>query len=362
MKILCFHPALAPYRVDFFNLLAERAELRVLFLQKNLMNQKFDQASLRARLRCRYGELSKGFDIKNRCFRFGIRKAIKEDRPEVVLAYEASPVTLILILYKKLFFRSLSIWTFMDDSPAQIRTRKGLRRVIRDWVLRNVDKVIVPSQQAADAYQLTTNDYPLSTKRVAVVPIIHDANSMRRNASEVYSLGKAWRQENCPESWERMIVFVGRLAEVKNLPWLIDRMAELPETIGLVMVGDGPLESELKTRVQKMNLKGRVVFTGRKEGNGVYAIMAASDALVLVSTSEPFGAVVAEGLGWGTPCIVSDNCGAATLIENGVNGWVFKYGDKEGFLGAMRDLPPRSGKSILNVELVSFIDSMIGVA
>lgn len=361
MKTLCFHPSLAPYRLDFFNLLSEKVEMKILFLQANLYTQKFDQKALREKLKCRHGKLSGGFDIHSRCFRFGVRKSIREENPDVVLAYEASPVTLELILLRKLGLLRTQIWTFMDDSPVQVKSRTGLRRVIRDWVVRNVDKVIVPSQQAADVYcSLTTNDNQIQTKRFAVVPIIHDTETMRQNAGKIYADGSAWREENCPKTWKRVLMFVGRLAEVKNLPWLIERMCELPESTGLVLVGDGSLEAELKAKVAELELDGQVIFAGRKEGDDLYAMMSMADALVLCSHSETFGAVVAEALQWGTPCVVSDNCGAAVLIEDGINGAVFKYGDESGFVDACKRVPNRSGESLLPVELKDFISALVG--
>ena len=358
MKILCFHPALAPYRVDFFNRLAERVELKILFLQHNLMTQKFDQKALRSELKCCHAELTHGFDIRQRAFRFGVMRAVQRESPDVVFSYEASPVTLQLCILKKLHLIKARIWTFMDDSPVQVRSRNGMRRFIRDWVVRNVEKVIVPSQAAAAAYLVGNTQ--LADSRFSVIPIIHDTVMMRRNSREVYSMGKAWRREHCPQGWTRIMLFVGRLAEIKNIPWLIDRLAELPTATGFVIVGDGPMEPLLKEKVAEMGLENRIVFAGRKSGDELYAIMAASDLLVLASKSETFGAVVAEALQWGTPCVVSDNCGVAVLIEDGKNGVVFKYDDKLGFVDACKRVPHRSGESFLTVELKDSVSALVG--
>ena len=43
MRVLIFHPALAPYRVDFFNELGKRMNLRVVFMTRNNANQAFNQ-------------------------------------------------------------------------------------------------------------------------------------------------------------------------------------------------------------------------------------------------------------------------------------------------------------------------------
>lgn len=359
MKILCFHPALAPYRVDFFNLLAEKAEVEILFLQRNLFTQSFNQEALRGRLKCKYGELLRGFDVRQRCFRFGVLKAIREFGPDVILSYEASPVTLQLCLLKKLGILKAEIWTMMDDSPIQVRSRCGMRRVIRDWTVRNVSRVIVPSQSVATTYIQVLKSKPQT--RFSPIPIIHDTATIRRNATKVYEMGRKWRLEKCPAVWERLMLFVGRLAEIKNLPWIIDRVAELPETTGFVLVGDGPQEPELKRYVAERGLSDRVLFAGRKEGDELYSIMAGSDLLALASKSEPFGAVVAEGLSWGTPCLVSDNCGAVSLVEDGMNGAVFPSGNAAGFVAAFGRLPARSDSSLLPVELKDAVAALVAV-
>lgn len=356
MRILCFHPALAPYRVDFFNLLGEKSDLKLVFLQANLQTQKFDQKKLLSQLKVPYEYLERGVCICGRCIRTGVPGVVRHERPDVIIAYEASPVTLELIVLKKLGFIRAQIWTSMDDSPDQVHGRKGIRRFVRDFVLHNVERVIVPSEAAALAYCEALPSMP--KERYSVVPIIHDTMAMRRNAAQTYAAGNEWRAANCPNEWKYVMVFVGRFAEVKNLPWLIERMPELPKTLGLVLVGDGPLREKLKNKVDRMGLGTRVLFAGRKEGKDLYSIMAVSDMLVLASKSEPFGAVVAEGLQWGTPCLVSNNCGAAALIEDGKNGAVFKFGDAEDFIGAFYRMPKRSEKSLLKCDLRQAVENL----
>lgn len=358
MKILCFHPALAPYRVDFFNLLGEFADLKIIFLQRNLQNQKFNQESLLSKIHVPYEHLTSGIVLFGRCFRTGILRTIRRERPDVILSYEAGPVTLELLLLKMLGLIKAQVWTSMDDSPDQVRGRTGIRRIIRDFVLRNVARVIVPSEAAMQAYCEVLPS--VSRRRYSVVPIIHDLAAMRKNTTIVYEKGRAWRLANCPKEWSCVIAFVGRFAEVKNLPWLIERMPELPRTTGLVLVGDGPMSDELKAKVSEVGLEGRVLFAGRKEDEELYAIMSMADGLVLCSHSETFGAVVAEALQWGTPCVVARHLGASVIIEDGVNGRVFPSGDSKSFVDAVNSVPPRQEHSILTVNLKDCVRKLIG--
>ena len=350
MKILCFHPALAPYRIDFFNLLAEKVDLKMVFLQENLQTQKIDQSKLLASLNASYVFLTQGVCIRGRCIRTGLLREIKREVPDVVVGYEASPATLALVMFRKLRLIKAKVWTFMDDSPDLIRSRKGLRRMVRDFVVRSVDKVIVPSTAAADAYGIPTSS------RFAVVPIIHDTETIRVNSDKVYEMGREWRRAKVSHAWNKVLLFVGRLAAIKNIPWLIYRMVELPTDVGLVLVGDGDEEQMLKERVASLGLASRVIFAGRKEGDDLYAMMAMADALVLCSHSETFGAVVAEALQWGTPCVVAQHLGARVLIKDGVNGNVFQCDDIASFKKAVSRLPERKKESMLPVDLKVAVD------
>ena len=334
LKVLCFHPALAPYRVDLFNLLAAFADLEMVLMQANLLTQTFDQAALRARLKFPVFYARK-ISIRRRAVPVGCISRVRREKPDVVLAYECSPVTLMLILARMFLRLKFRLWTSFDDSPALVASRRGVRRLVRDWTMRHVDGVIVPSGEAEAAYRAAVR----LPRRLsfAVVPIIHDTASLRHDEAAAFAEGAAWRSEAVPQDWTRLVLYVGRLSPEKNLGWLIAQMATAPQGTGLMLVGDGPLRSELEAQVAAAGMGGRVRFAGRLEGIALYGAMAVSDVLALASTSETFGAVVAEGLVWGTPVVVSEFVGAKSLVTS-ENGRVFAL-TPDSFAEALRTVP-----------------------
>ena len=241
----------------------------------------------------------------------------------------------------------------MDEAAVTIRNRKGIRAYVRNAVLRCCDGVMVPSAESAQA--LREFSLGLST---AAVPIIHDIAAIRAEESVVIGAGREWRN-GLPPSWRRVLLFVGRLAPVKNLLWLLERMAGLPRDTGLVLVGDGPMRDELLAAVERLGLSGRVRFDGKVEGNEVYKRMAAADLLVLPSIFEPYGAVVGEALQWGTPVLVSEQVGAKALVD-GTNGVVFDSGDAADFNAKVeRALGIHSnGASLLPVSLEEAVEDL----
>lgn len=100
-RLLIFHPALAPYRIDQFNSLNELFDLKVVFLMENLMNFDMDQSKLREACHFEFSFLLKGFLIKRRLFRFGMLQEIRNTKPDIVMGFEFSLTTQYLVLLKK---------------------------------------------------------------------------------------------------------------------------------------------------------------------------------------------------------------------------------------------------------------------
>ena len=88
---------------------------------------------------------------------------------------------------------------------------------------------------------------------------------------------------------------------------------------------------EARYRNLSRNLK--VLFLGGKED--VRPLYAAADCLILPTRYDPFPNAVLESFAMGLPAIVSSRCGAAEIIEPGVNGWVCEPDDPAGIARLM---------------------------
>jgi glycosyltransferase involved in cell wall biosynthesis len=98
---------------------------------------------------------------------------------------------------------------------------------------------------------------------------------------------------------DRLLVFVGRLSEEKNIPGLISILSELPPSYQLVVVGDGPERDTLRREIADAGVKDQVTVCGQLSHEDALAIIAASDGLVLPSHTEAYPTVVFEGLALG---------------------------------------------------------------
>lgn len=111
---------------------------------------------------------------------------------------------------------------------------------------------------------------------------------------------------------------VGRFMYQKNHRFLIDIFAELqkekPEA-GLLLVGEGELMEEIKSKVVGFGIEKSVIFTGaRNDVNKLYSVI---DVFCLPSFYEGMPVVAWEAQANGLSCVFSDKVSEETKLGNG---------------------------------------------
>jgi len=134
------------------------------------------------------------------------------------------------------------------------------------------------------------------------------------------------RPRTAPRPPYKTMIFVGRLSPEKNLHRLLLALGQVPQDAArprlvLRIVGYGPLEQALRCQVARLALEPFVELRGAAAQRELPAIYSAADALVLPSTSEPWGLVVNEAMCCGLPVLVSNRCGCAADLVTPETGW-----------------------------------------
>ena len=154
-----------------------------------------------------------------------------------------------------------------------------------------------------------------------------DNDYFREATDEVRASAESHRARlDLPESY---FLVVGRMVPEKNLHRLIEaydafrdesQNARRPD---LVILGDGPLRSEIETLVEERDLSEHIHFPGFVQYDELPAYYALAYALLLPSVKDTWGLVVNEAIASGLPVLVSDRCGCAPhLVNDGTNGFV----------------------------------------
>ena len=150
----------------------------------------------------------------------------------------------------------------------------------------------------------------------------------------------AMRRRLCgshPES--PLLLTVSRLACEKNVSFLTEVLRRIPEAT-LAIVGDGPQRAQLERRFAKY----RTQFVGYLRGEELAAAYASADAFVYASETETMGNVILEAMASGLPVIAAKAGGVASLIQHGVDGFLFcprNADEAAGYIREVLEVPKR---------------------
>ena len=174
---------------------------------------------------------------------------------------------------------------------------------------------------------------------------------------EVVTIGLDVEKIEVKPSWspKRKILFMSRVHVKKGIELLIDAVGRLrSELNGYEVIiageGEGGYVDGLKGQVAAAGLGGVVSFVGGVYGGDKWTLLREADVLVLPTSSENFGIVVAEALACGTPVITTKGAPWRDLEEWGCGWWIERSVDDlvkalKGFLALTESGRERMGRN-----------------
>lgn len=348
-NVLVLHPALAPYRVDTFNAMAEVSNLNLVLIKKNVGNQSFDQEALVRALNVSPRYLDKNYKILGKRMALLTYREVMAASPDIVITSEFSPTTALMLFYRLMSRRRFAHVVWTDDNGASIAGDRLIRRLGRKLLLPHVDGWIFVSEDARDLYEQRFG----ARGQMAVVPIIRDETVFTKSLASTADLAEEYIASHDLEG-KRVVLFIGRMAEEKGLDVLLRAFAELRmrmDDVVLVLVGSGEDGPALSKLAAELGIIEHAKFVGRYEGDALLAWYRVGQVFAISSRFERFGAVINEALLAGLPVVVSDRAGAKSLVTEGVNGSVVPAEDASGFAkaieGWIKKVPPlTSGRAL----------------
>lgn len=126
----------------------------------------------------------------------------------------------------------------------------------------------------------------------------------------------------------KLVGAVGRLASQKGFSLLLDAVAAIArdfEKLEVLIVGEGPLRSELEGRAARLGLGARTHFLGFR--NDASALIAGFDVLAMPSLFEGLPLALVEAFAVGCPTVATAVDGIPEVIDDEVNGLLVPPGD-----------------------------------
>ena len=137
------------------------------------------------------------------------------------------------------------------------------------------------------------------------------------------------------------LIFLGRLTPDKGWAFTLKAWKRLAteiemDDIAVIIVGGGPLQDEIATRLGQLTT--HVHLLGRVPSEQVPALLANSDIHITASEKETRGLTVLEAFASGIPVIAPRAGGVTENIQEGWNGYLFTPQDQDDFLQKLKHL------------------------
>ena len=259
--------------------------------------------------------------IRKSTFIKGIRKFIKEQKPDVVVSFEYF-VNMNAVI-AALGLKTPLIVSERND-PSQLK-RKRLLNLLRDLLYRKADALVCQTDEVKAYF----------SKRV------------QRRAVVILNPIKSGLPKYSGEDSKEIINFC-RLNKQKNLPLLIDAFAIFlkdHEDYKLKIYGDGGERDGLNEYIAQKGLTASVtVLPATTE---IYDIASKCKMFVSSSDYEGLSNSMLEAMAMGMPVVCTDCAGggARTVIDGGVNGLLVPVRDAEAMAAAMAKIADDGGFS-----------------
>ena len=321
MKVFILTTITAPYRINLFNELGKKCNLRVCFEQKRDLVERNNKWYDSEHNNFDYIAL-KNWDKSLKRIKWDAFKYLTEFNPDFVIAYEYSTPTALMLMS---FCRLKRIPYFINCDGA-IPSNNYLRTLIKKHYIKNAVGYF-GNGISARKYFLKYNG-----KEEKIIPYKF-SNYYKKDILEkpLSKIEKEQKKEDLGIKYKKVFLSIGRFEFLKGFDLLIDLAQKYKENeeIGFVFIGGGPLEEQYKKEIEEKNLKNITIlpYMDKEQLMNYYDI---SDCFIFPTRRDIWGLVVVEAMSRGLPVITSDDSMAGIeLVEDSKNGYIFKSGDTE---------------------------------
>ena len=130
---------------------------------------------------------------------------------------------------------------------------------------------------------------------------------------------EAVRDELGIEQNQLVVGHIGRYTKEKNHEFILKIFSELKKldsSVRLLMIGDGPLHTQIMQTAEQLNLSSAVIFTGVR--SDVERLVQAMDVFAFPSLYEGLPVTMVEAQAAGLPCIISDKVPPECILTDGL--------------------------------------------
>lgn len=223
----------------------------------------------------------------------------------------------------------------------QIKSNPYVNKILKKITLKIEHRLDVLTLRNANIITLvnsTLKDYvePIAPKNMIVtIPVAINKENFEFSTTK----RDETRKELGLDNKSNVLGFVGRLSYEKNLFTLFDSFAaavKSDSSLKLVLVGEGPLEFELKNRAGELGINDKVIFCGFR--NDIGNILSSIDIFVLPSFIEGTSNALLQAMMGSRAILCSNIPGNREIVTNDYEALMINPKDRDGFTNAILQL------------------------
>jgi glycosyltransferase involved in cell wall biosynthesis len=240
---------------------------------------------------------------------------LRKERPDIVRTYNWGSIEGILAA--RISGIKSIIYSEHGFNLEEIVQQKRRRILIRGWLLRFCDRIIVPAKRI--------QKWLIDVVGVTEEKIVYIPNGCNTDRFYPGKDEKAREMLGIKNS-DIVVGTVGSLNKIKGQDLLMEAFAKASNgNMRLVIVGEGPERERLAEVAAGANIGDKVIFTGRiVDPAPLYRAM---DIFVLPSLSENAPNSLLEAMSTGLPVIATDVGDVSYILEEGRCGIIVKPND-----------------------------------
>lgn len=257
----------------------------------------------------------------------GLRRLVNSIDPDICIVCNSTQLLCLLGA------RKYKVGVVVEDTLRAEEGRKKLNRIIKRLLLKTADFYFPYSKDAMNFLKkngIEKNCYPSSWSI--------GETFLEKKDRDINKLKKSFRLG----SSKKIYTIVSSLIPLKGIKQFIGAWKDMPESFlmntELHIIGNGPLEEELKNCVKEYGLENSIVFWGNLPYSDVSDFLSCSDVFVLPTLQDLCSLTVFEAVASGLPVMTTIYNGARDLVYEGVNGFIFDSENRNSIVEALNKM------------------------
>lgn len=241
----------------------------------------------------------------------------KYDIVHVHRLYFAIPFILLkpkLKIVCSLHGRTFSVFE-SNNGNWKLKLVKPFFMTIERFAIKHIDYLVPVSQDVVNSFKLKYSDFEQNN---------FDIVGSMLNLNNFYILDSDYLQSQYGKN-NKYILFIGRLADVKDVEFLIklwNEKFQYLNNIKLIIAGNGEDANKLQYLTSQICQLNKPIFLGEISPEKIISLLSSSNITILCSKHEASPTVIKESLSCGIPVVTNEVGDVMDYIVNDRNGYI----------------------------------------